>query len=175
MEEKRYKTVEEMCADSEKAVYHFFPAYLKEKILQEGLLVSMNLRWKAGEKKGIYVVWSDDERIQTYIAQNQAGVNGEICRVKMNLKKYEITAKDIAPDLNGDEDCDPNSYCCKIVKDIKHIHPEDIEVWDKKNGDLFGVEYYNLDGYNIEHKPVNYEDGVVMGYFTRRTWKQMDI
>lgn len=172
-----YKTVEDLFADSEKVVYHYFPASKKESILKNGLLCSMNSSFKSGEKKGIYVVWSDDLCVRNAIAQTQCGADskgnlvGPLCQLAINLKKYGITAKDIAPDLNGLSECDINSFCCKIIKDIPDIAPVDIIDWRDGSADTYGIEFYNLDGYNIDHIPTDYEFGVAVGYYQKRSWK----
>lgn len=87
----KYKTVEEMCADSEKAVYHFFPASRKDDILRDGLLCAKDSCSKSGEKKGIYVVWRDNTHVQAAIAEAQASVDkygnpvGDMCRRYIEL------------------------------------------------------------------------------------------
>lgn len=173
-----YKTVEDLFADGEKMVYHYFPLSKKDSILKDGLLCSKNTSLKSGEKKGIYVVWSDDIRVRNAIVETQASVDskeipvGELCQLTINLKKYDISAKDIAPDLNGGSECDINSFCCKIVKDIPNIDPNDITDWKGGNSDTYGVEFYNLEGYNIDHKPSNYEIGVTNGWYQVRSWKE---
>lgn len=180
MEEKRYKTVEEMCADSEKAVYHFFPAYLKEKILQEGLLVSKDECTAKGGRNGIYVVWNDDIRVQNAIVGDQVIVNkkfkqvGNICRVKINLKEHNISAKDIAPDINRGGNSDIGASSCKIVKDIIDIKPTDIEDWNIGNSDTYGIEIYDLEGYNVEYKPEDYDAFVQCNFYPKLEWKRYD-
>lgn len=178
--EKRLQTVEDLLSDGEKVVYHYFPVSLKESILEEGLLCSKDSCTKNGMKKGIYVVWSDDIRVRNAIVESQVSVDskgnpvGKICQLAINLQKYGITAKDIAPDLNGGAECDINSFCCKIVKDIPHIDPSDISNWEGGSADTYGVEFYNLEGYNIDYMPKDYENGVANGWYPKIVSKKYE-
>lgn len=172
------KTVGDLFADGEKVVYHYFPASEKESILKNGLLCSKDSCTKNGMKKGIYVVWSDDIRVRNAIVESQVSVDasfkpvGKICQLAINLQKYGITAKDIAPDLNGGSECDINSFCCKIVKDISNIEISDISDWGGGSSDTYGVEFYNLAGYNIEHKPKDYDYLSSLGIYPEISWKE---
>lgn len=180
MPKKEIKTVEDLFADGEKVVYHYFPASIKETILKEGLRCAKDQCAKNGMKKGIYVVWSDDIRVRNAIVESQVSVDasfkpvGKICQLAINLQKYGITAKDIAPDLNGGAECDINSFCCKIVKDIPHIDPSDISNWEGGSADTYGVEFYNLEGYNIDYMPKDYENGVANGWYPKIVWKKYE-
>lgn len=170
-------SVEDLFKDDSKCVYHFFPLEDKESILRNGLLCECNMRSKRGEKKGTYVVWSDDERVKSAIAETQASVRSnhtivkKLCLLTINLKKYGITVEDIAPDLNGGGRPDLNSFCCKIVKDIKSVDENDITEWNGGNSDTYGIEFYNLEGYNIAHKPQDFDNNVANGIYTQLIWK----
>lgn len=175
---REIKTVEDLFADGEKVVYHYFPASKKESILKDGLLCSKDGSSKFAERKGIFVVWNDDLRVRNAIAWEQTCVDSksrpvkELCQIAINLKKYGITAKDIAPDLNGGAECDLNSFCCKIIKDIPNIDSSDISDFGRGNADTFGVRFYNLEGYNIAHKPMDYDYLASIDVYPHISWKE---
>ena len=175
---QRIQTVEDLFADGNKVVYHYFPASEKDSILREGLLCSKSKSSRNSEKQGIYVVWSDDIRVRNAIVETQVRVDffgnpvAEICQLSINLKKYGITVQDIAPDLNGEPKCDINSFSCKIMKDISNIEPADISDWEGGSADTYGIEFYNLEGYNIDYKPTDYESGLANGWYPDIIWKE---
>lgn len=173
------KTVEDLFLDDSTNVYHFFPWEYKDSILENGLLCSNDGCNKKGEKKGIYVIWKNDERILSAIAETQASVRKDgsivdklgLCTI--NLKQYGISPQDIAPDLNGGENPDINSFCCKIVRDIVNIKEQDITEWSGGNADTYGIVFYNLKDYNIAHKPKDYDYMLNFG-MPNIQWKNYD-
>lgn len=171
------KTVEDLFADDEKIVYHYTSVKNVDSILREGLLCSKD-DCTADGKNGVYVVWSDDMRVRNTIAGEQACVNskrqlvGPLCQVAINLKRCGITAKDIAPDLNREAKCGPNSFCCKIVKDIHGIKASDISDWQVGNSDTYGIDFYDLEGYNIEHMPQDYDYLAAIDIYPQIAWKE---
>lgn len=174
------KNVEDLFHNKDSTVYHFFPVENKESILKEGLLCSLDESSKASEHKGIYVIWYDDDHVISAIAETQACVRryshrvSKLCLLKINLKHYGITAKDIAPDLNGGGKPDINSFCCKIIHDIKDIRETDITEWEGGNSDTYGINYYNLKGYNVAYKPADFDQNVELGLSPAIQWKEYD-
>ena len=172
--------VEDLFLEEDTTFFHFFPMEKKDSILRDGLLCSKDESSKSSEHKGIYAVWYNDERVISAIADSQACVqyNGSIvsklCLLKINLKHYNIIAKDIAPDLNGGGKPDINSFCCKIMHDIYNIREGDIVEWNGGNSDTYGIAYYNLDGYNIKYKPSDYDENVRLGLLPKIQWKSYD-
>lgn len=174
----KIKNVEDLFLKDTTNVYHFFPSNMKDNILRNGLLCSKDRCSKSSERKGIYVIWYDDERVKSAIAETQVSAlfNGtianELSLFTINLKKYGILAADIAPDLNGAGVPDINSFCCKIIKDITNIDHNDITKWEGGNSDTYGITYYNLEGYNIAHKPLDFDSFVENKIYAPIVWKE---
>ena len=172
--------VDDLFADNNVCVYHFFHENDMESILNHGLLCSKDKCSKATEQKGIYVVWYNDKRVLSTIAETQAcaksdgSVVNDLYLLSINLKHYGISAKDIAPDLNGGGKPDVNSFCCKIMRDIKNIRESDISKWEGGVSDTFGIEFYDLEGYNIEYKPKDFDSLVSYGIYHNIEWKKYE-
>ena len=87
------------------------------------------------------------------------------------MSKYLIKPEDISPDWNGNGgEPDINSFCFVITKDILDIDPNDITPFVPGSTDLYGISFFDLKGYNIKHKPVNYEELLEYGIFREIEW-----
>ena len=144
-------------------VYHIFPTSKMDDILKDGLLCSKSGCSKLSEKKGTYVVWYNDRRVLSDVAEAKVSVladgspAGPLSLLTINLKKYGLSPKDIAPDFNDNGEVSVHSFYCKIVRDIFNIDPSDIQPFVNGGFDLYGMEFYDLVDYDICNKPKDYD------------------
>ena len=135
--------------------------------------------FKKGTKQGVYVIWQDDLRIQSSILETQVAgddysnlnLKTDYSIIKLDASKYQIKPEDISPDWNGNGDePDINSFSFVITKDIKDIDPNDITPFNPGSSDLYGISFFDLKGYNIEHKPEYYEELQELGVYREIEW-----
>lgn len=173
------KTVQDFFSSKDSCLFRIVPNNKVSYILENGLLVQDGRCFKKGTKHGIYVIWQDDKRIKSSILETQVSgddyfnlnLKTDYSIIKLDVSKYQIKPEDISPDWNGNgPDPDINSFSFVITRDILNIDPEDIKQFVPESSDLYGISFFDLKGYNIEHKPENYEELLELGIYREIEW-----
>ena len=171
--------VQDFFSLKDSCLFRIVPNYKVDYILKNGLLVRDGHCFKKGTKQGVYVIWQDDLRIQSSILETQVAgddysnlnLKTDYSIIKLDVSKYQIKPEDISPDWNGNGDePDINSFSFVITKDIKDIDPNDITPFNPGSSDLYGISFFDLKGYNIEHKPEYYEELQELGVYREIEW-----
>lgn len=173
------KSVQDFFSMKDSCLFRIIPNKTVNYILKNGLLVRNGNYFMDGTKHGIYVIWQDDIRIKSSILETQVAgddyrdlnLKTDYSIIKLDVSKYQIKPEDISPDWNGNGgEPDLNSFSFVITIDILDIDPKDITPFVPGSSDLYGITFFDLKGYNIEHKPVNYERQLESGIFREIEW-----